>query len=330
MGKMNKKLKYLIIKPHLGCNCSCSFCGSRLELYENNRENRSLSIKDWKRILKEGKNLGLKNIHISGGEPTLYGGLIDLIKYAKSLGLKVNLNTNGVLLANKEYVRNLNSVKLDSCTISLYSASSSKHDSIKSYYGAFAKALSAMNNIHETDIELNLQTILTVENMNYFLEFIKLVHKLNPKKMFISYLEGYNNIHHPSKEDIMHFKETIIPNCNDYLKKNFKGNLLQKNLENLNNLFNFGVSDSDLAKGIYNYSNPINCKNRKSLALILANGDVHPCNAIEYFHEPVVGNLRKSSLKELWNSSDWKKIRNGGPGWCKLCPMTHHTYLIFK
>ncbi|MBI4980014.1 radical SAM protein [Candidatus Woesearchaeota archaeon] len=327
---MNEKLKYLIIKPNLGCNCSCNFCESRLELYEKNEGKKLLSLKDWKKILKTGKELGLKSVHISGGEPTLYGGLIDLIKHAKSLGLKVNLNTNGILLANKKYVQNLNSAKLDSCTISLYSASPAKHDSIRSYDGAFAKALLAMNNIHKTSIELNLQTILTVDNMAYFLEFIKLAHKQNPKKMFISYLEGYNNINHPSKEDITHFKETVVPNCQDYLKKELKGTILQKNLKNLNHLFKWGVSYSDLARGIYNCSNSINCKNRKSLALILANGDIHPCNAIEYFHKPIVGNLHKKSLKELWDSDNWKKIRKGGSGWCKLCPMTHHTYLVFK
>lgn len=326
----NEKIKHMVIKPHLGCNCNCSFCESRLKLYEEKKRGKILSLRDWKRILNAGKKLGLKSVHISGGEPTLYNELTDLIKHAKILGLKVNLNTNGILLANKEYVQNLKSAELDSCTISLYSASPAKHDFIKSYSGAFAKALSAMNNIHKTDIELNLQTILTVNNMNGFFEFIKLSHKLNPKKLFISYLEGYNNIHHPSKKDIIHFKETIVPNCEDYLKKNFKGNILQKNLKNLNNLFDWGVSYSNLARGIYNSSSSINCKNRKSLALILANGDVHPCNAVEYFHRPVVGNLQKKSLKELWNSSNWKKIRKGGSGWCKLCPMTHHTDLVFK
>ena len=75
----------------------------------------------------------------------------------------------------------------------------------------------------------------------------------------------------------------------------------------------------DYAQGIYRRSRP--CAIPSFLALVLANGDVHPCNMVEYAHEPVIGNLRERGLAELWRGAAWRDFRRRGFPMCRYCPM---------
>ena len=75
------------------CNFKCPFChNSSLvleykELEEITKEEVLSYLKDRKRMLDA--------VCISGGEPTLYKGLVDLIDDIKKLGYLVKLDTNG-------------------------------------------------------------------------------------------------------------------------------------------------------------------------------------------------------------------------------------------
>ena len=60
--------------------------------------------------------------------------------------------------------------------------------------------------------------------------------------------------------------------------------------------------------------------------LVLPDGDVHPCNIVEYTHEPVVGNVLSGSgdLASIWSGAPWQRFRAERHHWCVRCPMTHH------
>lgn len=54
------------------------------------------------------------------------------------------------------------------------------------------------------------------------------------------------------------------------------------------------------------------------------------CNAVEYYHEPVVGNVLQKPLREWWTDDRWEEIRRKGTGWCRVCPMAHHITIRLK
>ncbi len=70
------------------CNENCHYCFR--ELQEKPRE-----IEDNIVIINKLKNLGVTRITYAGGEPLLYKGLEDLLKYANLLGIENALITNG-------------------------------------------------------------------------------------------------------------------------------------------------------------------------------------------------------------------------------------------
>jgi MoaA/NifB/PqqE/SkfB family radical SAM enzyme len=75
------------------CNFSCPHC-----YLPNKKKINTLSLNQWKSILKELKSRGIIWLGISGGEPLLYPDFCSLYSYAKQLGFVVTVFTNASLL----------------------------------------------------------------------------------------------------------------------------------------------------------------------------------------------------------------------------------------
>ncbi|MBR1611882.1 MAG: 4Fe-4S cluster-binding domain-containing protein [Methanobrevibacter sp.] len=74
-----------------GCNLTCPWCFNK-----DIRYHKPLSWKQMKEAIDEYRDF-VDGVVFSGGEPLLNRYLIKTIKYAKSNGLKVKINTNGLV-----------------------------------------------------------------------------------------------------------------------------------------------------------------------------------------------------------------------------------------
>ena len=86
------------------CNLRCQMCGQWSEEgYINNKTKRPdtgtrMKLEDWKRLVDEIANHKIRFILVRGGEPFLFPGIIELLKYINSKGMFISLDTNGTLL----------------------------------------------------------------------------------------------------------------------------------------------------------------------------------------------------------------------------------------
>jgi MoaA/NifB/PqqE/SkfB family radical SAM enzyme len=79
------------------CNFRCPYCrGLKDEIY-GDRKLKMLSLEEIKRNIDLWcDSTPLENIRFSGGEPTLHPDIVEIIKYAKSKGIKrIAISTNG-------------------------------------------------------------------------------------------------------------------------------------------------------------------------------------------------------------------------------------------
>ncbi|MBI5251840.1 MAG: radical SAM protein [Desulfomonile tiedjei] len=80
------------------CNSSCSHCFVRAR----GTLSSSLAPDLVQTLVREGYEAGYRHLHVTGGEPLLWGGLLHIFDYAFALGYRtVFLNTNGTLLTSK-------------------------------------------------------------------------------------------------------------------------------------------------------------------------------------------------------------------------------------
>jgi pyrroloquinoline quinone biosynthesis protein E len=77
------------------CPLQCPYCSNPVEL---DRGGSELTTAEWKKVLSELAEIGVLQIHFSGGEPTARKDLVDLVRHASDVGLYSNLITSAVLL----------------------------------------------------------------------------------------------------------------------------------------------------------------------------------------------------------------------------------------
>lgn len=97
MNKMEISIEELDIHLTNRCMLSCRHCcfhGGRRVLKE-------LPLRRWLRIIEEGKEIGVKSLDITGGEPLLVNNIETLIKAAVDSEYDVTLQTNGLLLDHR-------------------------------------------------------------------------------------------------------------------------------------------------------------------------------------------------------------------------------------
>ena len=96
---MKKKYK---INLHIleACNFRCRQCFSKFGT------EKLLPVKDWEKIVDNCiAGADVAEFNIAGGEPMLYPGLVELVKYIRDKGVKVSLITNGSLM-DEEWIKN--------------------------------------------------------------------------------------------------------------------------------------------------------------------------------------------------------------------------------
>ena len=83
------------------CPVHCLYCSNPVELTPPAEE---LPTEIWLRVLAEAADLGVLQVHLSGGEPLARPDVVALVKRATERDLYTNLITSGVGLA-RSYVR---------------------------------------------------------------------------------------------------------------------------------------------------------------------------------------------------------------------------------
>src|SRR3954464_5507429 len=84
------------------CPLHCPYCSNPLEMISKAME---ISTGEWCRVLSEAADLGVVEVHFSGGEPLVRGDLEVLIRHANTLEMYTNLITSGIGLTTEKAAR---------------------------------------------------------------------------------------------------------------------------------------------------------------------------------------------------------------------------------
>ena len=88
------KPMWLVLELTYRCPLKCVWCNNPLDF--DSYASKELSTEEWKRVLREGRELGALQLGFSGGEPMLRDDLEELVAEAEQLGYYTNLITSGV------------------------------------------------------------------------------------------------------------------------------------------------------------------------------------------------------------------------------------------
>jgi putative heme d1 biosynthesis radical SAM protein NirJ2 len=135
------------------CNMYCDHCyrdaGCRAEEELNTAEARTL--------LEQIAKAGFKIMIFSGGEPLMRPDIVELVAYAKELGLRPVFGTNGSLLT-KDLAEKLKKAGAMGMGISLDSMDQKKQDDFRHYAGAWSQAVQGMRNCRAVGLPFQVHT----------------------------------------------------------------------------------------------------------------------------------------------------------------------------
>jgi MoaA/NifB/PqqE/SkfB family radical SAM enzyme len=148
----------LILNAHSNCNCRCVMCDIwKRETHEQIR------VADLDRHRASLRNLGVRQVVLSGGEPLLHSDLRALCDFFRELNIRLTLLTTGLLLLKRA---NDVSSLFDDVIVSI-DGPREIHDGIRRVHGAFdviGKGVAAIH-AHRPDMRIGCRT--TVQKANH-------------------------------------------------------------------------------------------------------------------------------------------------------------------
>lgn len=148
--RFNRKIDYLRISVTDRCDLRCQYCMPENGIHSLPHTD-VLSYEEILQIAECFAHLGVSRIKITGGEPLVRLGVIDLIKKLKKVqGIeKVTLTTNGTRLA--DFIDELSEAKIDCINLSLDTLNPelyekiTRRDAFQKVFEGFQKALEHRN-----------------------------------------------------------------------------------------------------------------------------------------------------------------------------------------
>lgn len=153
------------------CNFNCPYCRGM-----KNEDKGDMSYDDASHVVELWASDKLKNIRFSGGEPTLWPRLVELVSFAKERGIeRVALSTNGS--ADFEIYEGLAKAGVNDFSISLDSCCASTGDKMAGNLPIWDKVVDNIKRIAEISYT-TVGVVLTEENQGELQQIIEVASSL--------------------------------------------------------------------------------------------------------------------------------------------------------
>jgi PqqA peptide cyclase len=268
------------------CPLQCPYCSNPLEL---ERAANELSTAEWKRVIVEAAELGILQIHFSGGEPTARRDLVELVAHAREAGLYSNLITSGVML-DAEKLAALAKAGLDHVQLSFQDSEAEGGDRIGGYKGGHAKKLAVARLVREAGLPLTLNLVVHRQNLHHLEALLDMAVRLDAQRVEIAHVQYYGwalknrSSLMPTRAQLEQATATV-----EAARERLKGQLT----------IDYVVPD-------YYAKRPKACMGGwgRRFVNISPSGKVLPCHAAETITSLRFDSVRERSLKDAWENSE--------------------------
>ena len=293
------------------CPLQCPYCSNPLELERNNAE---LTTGEWKRVLSELAEIGVLQIHFSGGEPTARKDLAELIRHATDVGLYTNLITSAVLLTKEKLIA-LVDAGLCHIQISFQGSEQGIADRVAGLKDAHAKKIEAAGWARELGLPLTVNAVMHRQNLSQLPDIIQMAVDLDADRLEVANVQYYGwalknrAALMPTMEQIEQTSR-IVEEAEGRLK---------------------GILAIDYVVPDYYALRPKKCMGGwgRQFFNISPSGKILPCHAAETITGLVFESVRDHPIAWIWqNSEAFNRYR--GTGWmpqpCQSCEFREVDY----
>ena len=288
------------------CNLSCRFCYAGCGQGCSRGNGSEMILSQIKRILEIiYKEAQAPTVSFTGGEPLLRSDLPKMVVFAKSLGFRVNLITNGTL-ATTERVKVLADAGLDSAQVSIEGSRSQIHDGITGLPGSFEQSVAGIKSIKASGIPVHHHTTMNRFNWDDLDRMPQLAADLGLDRLSMNMVIPTGTAEDNS-EILVRYSEVE-----------------EKLLEVKAHAETVGVQFLWYSPTPLCIFNPITnglgnkgCAACDGLLSVAPDGSLLPCSS---YNKPV-GNLLEESFEKIWKSREahYFRYKHQAPPICRSC-----------
>ena len=158
------------------CNCNCIMCSVAIMINRSKEEDYNFHkpFSDVVKDINKAKDLGVQIFAISGGEPTLRKDLLDIVKYAKSVGIpEIEIQSNGRMYFYKKYCQRLINAGASIFVISFHSHKSDIYDKMMGVPGTYKQVVQGIKNLNDLGQSPKINLVHTMFNYKHLEDLIK-------------------------------------------------------------------------------------------------------------------------------------------------------------
>lgn len=278
------------------CNLKCLHCYTSSKYVHYQGE---LTTNEVKEVLEDLASYGIPMLILSGGEPLLRQDIFEIAEYARSLGLRLTLSTNGTLI-DDDTARNLKGL-FTYVGISLDGIGHT-NDMIRGVKGAYKNAIQGIRNVKRKGIKVGVRFTITKYNYKEIESLFNLAENEKIDRLcfyHLVYTGRASSKIDTNLEQKRYILDKIISLTYELLKKNLLTEILTVDNHSDGPYIYIKQIDDEKKQRIYNLL-LMNGGNRSGIgiACIDEKGYVHPDQFTRFIN---LGNVRKQKFSHIWN-----------------------------
>ena len=286
------------------CPLQCPYCSNPIEM---DRANRELSTAEWCDVFSQAAEIGVLQIHLSGGEPALRTDLEDIVAHAHKSGLYINLITAGVTL-DRSRLERLVDAGLDHVQISFQDADPENCNRVGAIKDGFEKKMELAGWLSELGVPITVNAPIYRQNVDNLPSIIALAERLGAMRLEVAHVQYYGWA--------LRNRAALIPTYEQTLRS------VEIAAEAIDRLK--GIMAIDIVVPDYYAATPKPCMGGwgKRFLNVTPSGKVLPCHAAETLPGLAFETVRDKPLRDIWYDSDAFNAYRG-TGWmrepCRSC-----------
>ncbi|MGZ8409969.1 MAG: pyrroloquinoline quinone biosynthesis protein PqqE [Hyphomicrobium sp.] len=287
------------------CPLQCPYCSNPTDL---ERANTELTTAEWQDVMRQAGELGILQVHLSGGEPTARKDLEEILDAAVKAGLYTNLITAGVTLTRDRMMK-LAEIGLDHVQLSIQDVDPENADRISAYKGGFAKKIEVSQWAKEAGMALTINAPIHRQNIHNVPRMIEFAIECGAGRIEIAHVQYY--------AWALLNRSSLMPTRESFMTA-------AKQVEEAREKYK-GIIVIDMVVPDYYAKFPKPCMGgwAKQILNVTPSGRVLPCHAAESITHLQFDNVMDRKLADIWLNGDvFNKYR--GTEWmkepCRSCP----------
>lgn len=195
------------VKVGFGCNNRCVFCAQG----HKRQGCAQVPFDELVRRMAEGRKRG-DEIVLTGGEPTLRGDIVALVRTAVRLGFsQIQIQTNGRMLAYEKLVDELVRAGVTEFSPALHGPTAQIHDGLTRAQGSFDQTVAGIKNVASRGIPLVTNSVVVRQNQHVLPELVQLLASLGVGQVQLAFVHPVGTAFELFDEVVPRLSELVEP-----------------------------------------------------------------------------------------------------------------------